>query len=135
MKKFYFLLVLSLFASPLVSMSQDITVKKDVVAVDGVEICVISDDPSVKGSFYVDDLTGSHLIYFKWIYLGDLNYFEIYDADNLDQLMFEEANVSGFKKAMMKKLYNAEVISIDGFDQKAFERHAASIGKGFSKSE
>lgn len=133
MKRIYATLLLIFGISMSSIFAQDITIKKDVVSVDGVEICVLSDDPSVRGSFYVDDLTGSHLIYFKWIFIGDYNYYEIYDADNLDRLLCEEANAIGFKKVMLKKLYNAEVISSEGLDEKALERHAASVGKEFTR--
>lgn len=125
------LLFLGIFIN--ISVAQDISIKKDVVSVDGVEICVLSDDPSVRGSFYIDDLTGSHLIYFKWIFIGDYNYYEIYDADNLENILCEEANTIGFKKLMLKKLYNAEVISKDGLDDKALERHGAVVGKEFTR--
>lgn len=133
MKKVFYLLFFLVLSLTNTAFSQEVTIKKDVVSVEGVEICVLSDDPKEKGSFYVDDLTGSHLIYFKWIFAGDLNYYEIFDADDLEKVMCEEANVASFKKNMMKKLYNAEVITTDGFDQKAFERHTATVGKEFTR--
>jgi hypothetical protein len=131
MKKAFTLLAL-LFSMTSGIFAQDVEIKKDAVKIDGETICLISDDKDNRGSFFIDDLTGSHLIYMKWIFYPDLNYYEIYDADDLDTPLCEEEAVTGFRKQIMRKLYVAEVISPKGLDQKALTNYADGVGKTFS---
>ncbi len=115
------------------SFGQKVKIKKDVITIDKQEYGIIEDDKSVRGSFYINDLKDHNLLYFKWVVSDGLNYYEIYKADDLDYILYEEKAVIGFRKYMVKKLYNAKALTTSGLNPDKLNDLAKKIGKEFSR--
>ena len=115
------------------SYGQKVKIKKDVITVDKIEIGKIEDDKSVRGSFYINDLEDNNLLYFKWVVSGSFNYYEIYKANDLNNMLYEEQAVMGFRKYMVKKLYNAKALTSSGLDNNKLNDLANKMGKEFSR--
>lgn len=120
-----------LFAS--VSYGQDVALKNDIFTIDGQRFGEIEDDKSMPGCFYINDTTRTKLLYFKWVAVDDLNYFEIYKANDLGLLLFEQLAGTGFKKYMVKKLFNAQVLTGSAVDDQKLSDLAQKMGKEFSR--
>lgn len=128
-----FLTMTALILLGLSASAQKVKVKGDVAEVDGMAVCLVKDDPSVRGSFYLNALDDTQLLYFRWVVDGDLNYYEVYDANDLDTILFEELATTGFRKNMVKKLYQAKVISAEGYSREKCSQHASKVGKEFTR--
>ncbi len=116
-----------------ISYGQKVKIKKSIITIDSEQYGKIEDDKSVRGSFYLNDLNDNNLLYFKWVVSGSLNYYEIYKADDLDNILYEEQAVAGFRKYMVKKLYNAKALIISGINNEKLNNFAKKIGKEFSR--
>ncbi|PWK20883.1 hypothetical protein [Xanthomarina spongicola] len=128
-------ITLSIFLFTLVTTAygQNIKIKKDVITIDDQLFGIIEDDKSVRGSFYINGTNENNLLYFKWVVYGSLNYYEIYEANNLDNILFEENAVMGFKKYMVKRLFNAGVLTPSGIDEDKLSDFSKKMGKEFTR--
>jgi len=133
MRKLKSILTILIIAISTISTAQKIKIKKDNVFIDGELLCKFEKDTSTPGSYYLNDLENNNYLYFKWVTAGSLNYFEIYKADNLDNILFEENAVAGMKKYMIKKLYNSKIISHSGMNTEKLIIHSKKVGKEFSR--
>ena len=116
-----------------ISYGQKVKIKKNIITINKEEYGKIEDDKSVRGSFYINDLTDNNLLYFKWVTAGSLNYYEIYKADDLGNILYEEQAVMGFRKYMVKKLYNAKALIKSGLNPDKLNDLAKKMGKEFSR--
>ncbi len=133
MKQLKITLLFLFTLSTVISYGQKVKIKKGIISINKQEYGKIEDDKSVRGSFYINDLKDSNLLYFKWIAVDGLNYYEIYKADDLDNILYEEQAVMGFRKYMVKKLYNAEALTKSGLDLTKLDNLAKKMGKEFSR--
>ena len=133
MKKLKITLSILFISLATFSYAQKVKIKKDVITINNESFGTIEDDESVRGSFYINDKNEKNLLYFKWVVSGTLNYYEIYKADDLDNILFEENAVMGFKKYMVKRLYNAEVLTTDGINNDKLSDFAKKMGKEFTR--
>ncbi len=127
------------------SYGQKIKIKKDVVYINKEITCKIQGDKSVRYSFYLNDLNDSKLLYFKWVLVEytvqidgveveeNIDYFEVYMANDLSTILYEERAVLKFKQHMISNLYNADVIRPNGFNIDNLKTFALKKGKEFSR--
>ncbi|WP_299114249.1 hypothetical protein [uncultured Winogradskyella sp.] len=130
-KQLSLLLVLVIVSS--VSFAQKIKIKKGNVTVDKVNTCKIEKDDVSRGAFYINNLQDEQLLYLKWIDWGQYGYMEIYKADNLDDILFETEVGIGYKKWIIKKLYNAKVLSSAGINEDKLNQFAKKFGREFTR--
>lgn len=124
-----FLILLFLALAPSGVYAQKVKITDGVASVDKVDVCKIKDDQVRRLSFSLFTLQGEEELYFKWIEYGQFGYFEVYDAENLDDVLFETDAITGYRKWIVKQLYSAEVISADGVDEKQLQVFAKKMGK------
>lgn len=109
--------------------AQKVKIANGTASVNNEEVCKIKDDQVRRLSFSLFSLEGKEELYFKWIEYGQFGYFEVYDAENLDEVLFETDAITGYRKWIVKQLYSAEVISADGVDEKQLQVFAKKMGK------
>lgn len=133
MNKKTFLLTLVAVFFIAVGYSQKVKIKKGTITIDKVAYGKIEKDDVVRGAFYINNLSDENLLYLKWIDWGQYGYYEIYKADDLQNILFENEAFIGFKKWITKKLYNAKALTVDGIDEEKLNIFANKIGKEFSR--
>ena len=115
------------------SFGQKIKIKKGDVLIEKQLTCKIEKDDVSRGAFYINSLNDEQLLYLKWIDWGEFGYFETYRASDLDNILFETESTIGFRKWIIKKLYNAKVISTEGLDNSKLISFSKKIGKEFTR--
>lgn len=128
------MLTLSLVFSLTLS-AQKIKVKGDVGTVDGATYCQFEDDPMVRGSFYLNDTQGNQMLYYKWVVFEDLNYFEIYRPEDLENILFDEQAVTGHRKFILKRFYESKVLTPNGIDGEKLNQFASKMGMKFTEQK
>ena len=115
--------------------AQKVKVKGDAALVDGAKVCGFEDDASTRGSFYINDLEGNQLLFYKWVYVQDmnLNYYEVYKPEDLNTILYEEQATTGFKKSVVQRLMAAKALSNEGINEENLAQHGAKLGKEFSR--
>ena len=114
--------------------SQKIKIKRDIATVDDVAVCKVEDDEVNRGAYYFSNVeTGKKLLYFKWIDYGEFGYFEAYDADNLDDILFETEAVVGLKKWLVEKLYVTGALTSSGINKAKLGEFSKKKGREFSR--
>ena len=133
MKKTIFISSILLLFLTITTSAQKVKIKKGTVSIDKEPTCKVKKDNSVRQSFYINSLDDEELLYLKWVDWGQYGYFEIYKADNLDSILFERPSVIGFRKGILKDLYNAKALSKNGLDEKNLEKISKKFGREFSR--
>lgn len=131
-KKITLLTLVSLFFIT-IAYSQKVKIKKNVITINKVEYGEIEKDDVSRGAFYINNLAGDNLLYIKWIDWGQYGYFEVYEADNLDLIIFETESGIGYKKWISKKLYTAKVLTTEGINKEKLMQFSKKMGKEFSR--
>lgn len=130
--KILFFLLITLSVS-----AQKVRIKKGVVYVDKKETLRYEKDDISRGAFYINDLEGNELLYVKWIDIkrsyAEYGYFEIYKADDLDNVLFEEPSFLGYSKNLIMRLYKSEAISKKGLNNENLHKFSKKIGRNISR--
>ena len=126
------LLVILLTAQ--VSLAQKVKIKKNIVTINKEAICMVEKDVVNSASFYINDMNNEQLLYLKWVNWGPDSYYEVYRADDIDNLLFDTDDGVGFRKWIIKKLYNTKVINSDGLDEEKLNQFSKKVGKEFNRS-
>lgn len=116
-----------------VGYSQKVKIKKDIITIDKVEYGKIEKDDVSRGAFYINNLDGDNLLYLKWVDWGQYGYYEIYKADDLDNVLFETESGIGYKKWISKKLYSAKALTTEGINEEKLNQFAKKMGREFSR--
>ncbi|RZJ64188.1 MAG: hypothetical protein EOO50_16550 [Flavobacterium sp.] len=133
MKKTILLVVMTFFIA-MSAQAQKVKIKKDIATVDDVVVCKVEDDDVSRGAYYFTNVeSGKKLLYFKWIDYGEFGYFEAYNADNLDVILFETEAVVGLKKWLVEKLYVTGALTPSGIDEAKLMEFSKKKGKEFSR--
>ncbi|MFD1063710.1 hypothetical protein ACFQ1Q_10680 [Winogradskyella litorisediminis] len=125
-------LIIMLLISVIV-FAQKIKVKKGIASIDKNPICKLQKDDISRGAFYINSLDDEELIYAKWIDWGEFGYFEVYDAKNLDEVLFETEASIGYRKWLIKTLYNGKALTNSGLNEEKLEVIAKKLGREFTR--
>jgi len=115
--------------------AQELLIKNKTIIIDGFESFEIKKDKAIRNSFYLNAISGKQLLYFRYVYWNDNkpSYYEVYNANDMTTILFEEEYRLNFKRYIVKKLHNTEVITALGIDAKKLKIVALKIGKEFSR--
>ncbi|MFK7928753.1 MAG: hypothetical protein AB8H79_11240 [Myxococcota bacterium] len=116
------------------SADSKVQLKKGVVLVDGAELCTIKKDDVRRESFYVVGLDGTELLYFRWIFEDDNNYFEVYAASDLTTMLYDQDAFMGHKRWAAEQLYNAGVLTAEGLNEPKLVSFAQKVGKEMTRA-
>lgn len=114
---------------------QKIKVVEGIATIDKVEMCKFQDDPTVRFSFYVNNLKDSNILFFKWIdWDGEASgYFEVYKANDLENIYYETWSGLGIKKWIVKSFYESGILTSSGFDNQKLEVYAKKMGREYTR--
>lgn len=129
------LILLSLIILPLIASAQSskVKIKGGLASVDGVVLCQLEDDQTSTNSFYLNDIDGNQTLYFKWLNEDEMNYFEVYQASDKNDIIFEQKAVNDYQKWLIKSLHDAGVLTIGGIDWQALIPYATEYGHEFTR--
>ncbi len=115
--------------------AQTLDIKDKKILIDGVKLFEIKKDKVIRNSFYLNDINGKQRLYFRYVYWSDdkPSYYEAYHANALTTILFEEEYRGNFKRYIVKKLFNADVITILGIDEEKLKIVTQKIGKEFTR--
>lgn len=125
--------LLAIIASTQLSFGQNVKIKKTIVTIDKVELCKVVKDNLNIASFNIQDLQNEPKLFFKWVKWGQFGYYEVYRTNDYDNILFETDVATGYKKWIIKKLYNAKVLTSSGIDEDKLIEFSKKIGKEYSR--